>query len=320
MCEGGNIASDGTNFTESEDLSLLTTHNQPASHQFTTLWGTSAAAAQASYMAAQIMSEYPEIWPETVRALLIHSANWTNKMKNQFCPDDRKKKSREYLLRNCGYGIPNLAKALHCMQNSVNLIIESELQPYVKGKMNEMHLHRLPWPKDILRGLGETPATLRVTLSYFIEPAPGEIGWKDKYRYSSCNLRFDVINKDQSKDDFVKWINVQMRGENKKDKGEGSSGSKDWYLGSDNRNTGSIHSDFKTLNAVDLCEAEYIAVYPVMGWWRERTHLQRYNNKMRYSLVVTISTPEIEADLYTSITTQIKQQIATKIAVKKHQL
>jgi len=35
-------------------------------------------------MAAQIMAEYPEIWPETVRALLIHSARWTEKMKKQF--------------------------------------------------------------------------------------------------------------------------------------------------------------------------------------------------------------------------------------------
>ena len=32
------------------------------------------ATAQAAHMAAQIYAEYPGIWPETVRALMIHSA------------------------------------------------------------------------------------------------------------------------------------------------------------------------------------------------------------------------------------------------------
>ena len=87
------------------------------------------------------------------------------------------------------------------MNNSVNMIIQDELQPFTKKenvyKMNEMNIHALPWPKNILEALGSTEAELKVTLSYFIEPGPGEIGWKDKYRYQSCGLRFDVINADE---------------------------------------------------------------------------------------------------------------------------
>ena len=148
LCNGGNVASDGTNFTACADLSLLTTHARPTARLFSTISGTSSATAQAAWMAAQIIAEYPNIWPETVRALLIHSARWTEKMKEQFCHPDKKSTGRRNLLRACGYGIPNLEKAIQCMNNSVNLIVEGELQPFIRGGMNEMHIHNIPWPRE----------------------------------------------------------------------------------------------------------------------------------------------------------------------------
>ena len=60
------------------------------------------------------------------------------------------------------------------------MVIEGELQPYIKvgskTKMKDMDLHTLPWPRDVLMSLGENEVKLKVTLSYFIEPGPGEIG------------------------------------------------------------------------------------------------------------------------------------------------
>ncbi len=316
LCNGGNVASDGTNFTACADLSLLTTHARPTARLFSTISGTSSATAQAAWMAAQIIAEYPNIWPETVRALLIHSARWTEKMKEQFCHPDKKSTGRRNLLRACGYGIPNLEKAIQCMNNSVNLIVEGELQPFIRGGMNEMHIHNIPWPREVLQELGETPVEMRVTLSYFIEPGPGEIGWKEKYRYPSCGLRFDVINKNETKEDFIKRINVKMRGDDIKDKGEGTSGNEYWFLGPGNRDVGSIHSDFREQSAIDLCDANYVAVYPVIGWWRERAHLKRYNSKVRYSLVVSISTPKTEVDFYTPIITQVEVGVKNTVEVK----
>lgn len=316
LCDGGNIATNDTDYTECKDLSLLTTYHKPTSRLFSTICGTSSATAQAAWMAAQIIAEYPGIWPETVRALLIHSARWTPTMIAQFCNQDKKTTGRRNLLRSCGYGVPDLDRAIQCMNNSVNLVIEAELQPFVKDGMNEMHVHQIPWPKEILQDLGPAPATMRVTLSYFIEPGPGEVGWKDKYRYPSCGLRFDVINQNETKTDFMKRINIKMRGEDKKDSGEGTSGSEHWYLGSDNRDVGSVHSDYRQQNAADLCEANYIAVYPIIGWWRERANLRRYNSEIRYSLVVTISTPEVDVNLYTPIVTQIETSIKSPVEVE----
>lgn len=316
LLNGGNVATNGTDYTSCPDLSLLTTGHRPLTRKFSTIWATSSATAQASHMAAQIFAEYPDIWPETVRALLIHSARWTPQMKEQFCTDDGKKTGRRQLLRTCGYGISDINRAIQCLNNSVNLIVQGEIQPYEKRDgqkgMKEMHLHQIPWPTEVLQELGETEVEMRVTLSYFIEPGPGEKGWNNRYRYSSCGLRFDVINTNETVEDFKKRINAKMR-EDGDDRGEGTSGSSRWYLGSENRDVGSVHSDFIKASAVELCNANYLAVYPVVGWWRERGHLGKCNDTVRYSLIVSISTPNAEIDLYTPIAMQIPGLIETEI-------
>lgn len=313
LCDGGNIASNGLDYTEHPDLSLLTTGRDVINHPFTWSNATSSATAQAAWMGAKIASLYPDAWPETIRALLVHSATWTDEMKQQFCIPDRKRTGRRTLLKACGYGKPDLEKAIRCKENSVNLIIQGEIKPYENGKVNEMHLHALPWPKEELRNLEDKEAELKVTLSYFIEPGPGEIGWNNKYRYPSFGLRFEVINKDESLEDFKKRINKKMREDDPKDKGQGTSGSNDWFLGSENRDVGSIHSDSKSIPAIDLCEANYLAVYPIAGWWKERSHLNKGESEARYSLIVSITTPEENVEFLTEIVTQIENVITVPI-------
>ncbi len=67
-----------------EDLQLLTTARLQEGRLFVATGDTSAATALAARMGATIQTEYPEYWPETVRALLIHSANWTPTMMDEF--------------------------------------------------------------------------------------------------------------------------------------------------------------------------------------------------------------------------------------------
>ncbi len=313
MFNGGNMATNGSDFSECPDLSMISTNYKPLNRMFSTIWGTSSAAAQASWFSAKLLEEYPDIWPETARALMIHSAEWTDAMKQQYCIEDTKTKGRHRLLRTCGYGIPNLYRAIQCVDNSVNMIVQGELQPYEKKRMKDMHIHTLPWPKELLRELGEIPVKIKITLSYYIEPGPGEVGWKDKYRYASCGLRFDLINSDENLEDFKKRINIKMRGEDKRDNGDGTSGSESWFLGSKNRDVGSIHSDFCELSAVDLCECNRVAIYPVVGWWRERDYLGKYDSFIRYAMVITISTQKNDIDLYTPIITEIKNMVEIDI-------
>lgn len=84
VLEGGNAVKSGDGAFEDAELSVLTTSHNPIQGIFTTVNATSAATASASWLAAKIQTTYPQAWPETVRALLIHSAEWTSEMKKQF--------------------------------------------------------------------------------------------------------------------------------------------------------------------------------------------------------------------------------------------
>lgn len=316
LMDGGNIVYQDNFYSNCDDLSLLTTNYKLFENLFSTIWATSAATAQASKLSAEIYYKYPNAWPETIRALMVHSARWTDKMKQQFLPPESPKKSDiRVLLRTCGYGIPNLERAVSCKNNYVNMIIEEELQPFDYDNRvvtNELHIHKLPWPKEVLESLGDEEVELRVTLSYYIEPSPGHIGWKDKYTYQSCGLRFELKNSMESLDDFKKRINEIARAEDPNWRNE-SGKSASWYLGTNNRNVGSIHSDFMCVPAVDLSNANDIAVYPVGGWWKNRKRLKRYYDKIRYSLIISLSTKETKVDFYTPIVTEIQNPVAVPI-------
>jgi preprotein translocase subunit Sss1 len=325
VLEGGNVAFHNMEgYSEAEDLQLLTTnHKFLLGKPLTTIWATSSATAQASWIAANIQHKYPDLWTETVRALMVHSADWTSEMKRKILRNKVKPTRKDYrnLLRICGYGVPDLERAIWSANNSVNMIIEDELKPFAKKPsasnvtMNEMHIHELPWPSDILLGLGESKVKMIVTLSYYIEPGPGEIGWKDKYRYPSCGLLFDVNNPGEEKDNFLKRISKAMR-ENEDDKNEVPNDSDRWLVGINNRNLGSIHKDIWEGTASELSQSNLIIVYPVTGWWKTRTNLKKYNSKIRYSLIVTIETPEVDIDLYTAIKTKIDTKVLVKTTIE----
>jgi len=309
VLEGGNLVRGPGGFvSEHDDMAVLSTGHEPTKRQFGYFNATSAATAQAAWLAAQIQRAYPEAWPETVRGLLVHSAEWTEAMKEQFLSSETKGQFAR-LLRICGYGVPDLDRAINCYENSLTLIAQEEIQPYdVKlnshGKKTgyrtkEMHLHELPWPREVLLSLGEMQVSLRITLSYFIEPAPGEVGWKDRYRYASHALRFDVNNVNEERSSFLKRLNAAAR--DKGEKPDSSSGSERWMIGSNGRDQGSVHSDIWKGTAADLATCDMVGVYPVIGWWRERHWLNRWERKTRYSLIVSIHTPAQDVDIYTPV-------------------
>ena len=307
LMEGGNVAK-GPNDSifDHDDLKLLSTYHDPSVAQFAPFCATSAAAAQAARMAAQIHALYTDLWPETVRALIVHTAQWSSAMCSQFLPGSPTKAHYARLLRICGYGVPDLDSALYCASNSLTLISQASLQPYDHNGSRyitrDMHMYELPWPTDALMDLGETEVEMRVSLSYFVEPGPGEVGWQDRYRYPSHALRFDVNGPTETADDFVARINNQAR-----DDGEhpGTEGATDKWLIGEARNVGSIHSDTWRGTAAELAQSNRIGVYPAVGWWRERHHLGRWGRQCRYSLVVSIATPSEEVDIYTPVAVQV---------------
>lgn len=84
--------------------------------------------------------------------------------------------------------------------------------------------------------------------------------------------------------------------------------------GAENRDMGSIHSDSCKLMATEQCDCKNITVYPVIGWWRARSYLGKYESKIRYSLVVSLSTPKVDVDFCTPIMTEIGNVVETGIS------
>jgi hypothetical protein len=172
-----------------------------------------------------------------------------------------------------------------------------------------MHVYELPWPREALLELGDTLVDLRATISFFIEPGPGEIGWKDRYRYPSHALRFDIKTPTESRQDFLRRLNAAADEE----ASTGSdSGSHRWLIGTNARSLGSVHSDIWNGTATEIAASNLIGVYPVIGWWRERRHLGRCNDKTRYSLIVSLRTPEQNVDIYTPVVNLVQPAVTIK--------
>jgi len=287
---------------------MLTTHREPLVRLLTPFGDTSGASALVAHMGAHLRRQYPELWPETIRALIVHSARWTRAMHERYRPSDAKG-GYEHLVRHCGFGIPSLDRALWSAENRLTLMLEESIQPFIRKpgrsdcSLKELQVYELPWPIQQLRDLGEVEVELRVTLSYFIEPNPSERGYKYRHRYASHGYRFDVRAADESLDEFRKRLTKAAR-----DEEEGSPGTSDpegWCVGTNARHRGSIHSDIWRGPAVDLANRQHLAVFPVTGWWKERYYMDRWRRAARYALVLSIHAPEVEVDLYTPVSTQV---------------
>ncbi|NMG01853.1 S8 family peptidase [Azoarcus taiwanensis] len=310
VLEGGNLGDDGFGPIGMNSLQLLSTNNRPQERLFRAFNATSAASALCAKIASEIAVAYPALRPETIRALIVHSAEWSDGMLAMYLPEGAANKaSYAQLIRHCGWGEPNLERALWSANNSLTLVIEDELHPYKKEKgesvkSRDMNLHELPWPRAELEALQDAQVQMRVTLSYFIEPNPSTRGSASKYHYPSHRLRFDVQRPlDASTEDFVARINAAAQREDEGD--PVNPADPNWYLGDRQRHRGSLHQDVWEGTAADLASRGFLAVYPAAGWWRTRPALERYSLPARYSLVVSIRTEQTEVDLYNAIANKV---------------
>ncbi|MGC4067351.1 MAG: S8 family peptidase [Polyangiaceae bacterium] len=258
VMEGGNWAADAAGTRDTPDaLGILTTSVTRSGALLTTTRDTSPATAAAARLAAQIWSEYPELRPETIRGLIVHSARWTDAMQKRF--PAKRKDDIQQRLRCYGYGVPDKARAIYSASNAVTLLVEDELQPYKKDgsecKTNEMRLHALPWPVEALQALGSVDVTMRVTLSYFIEPSPGRRGWTNRHCYASHGLRFELQRPLETTAALLERLSASALAA-PCHPNEHSKDNREWVVGSQKRNQGSLHCDWWQGTAADLCSMQ----------------------------------------------------------------
>jgi hypothetical protein len=137
-------------------LSLLSTGSDMTTNPLVAFQTTSAASAQAARLAAQIAADHPDYWPELVRGLVVHSAEWTQPMRDAFAGSDGKKRNYE-IVRRFGYGVPDYDRATASANNHLALFAQAGIQPFKldgQRKYNECQLQAAHSDRPS-RGTGE---------------------------------------------------------------------------------------------------------------------------------------------------------------------
>ena len=288
-------------------LGVLTTDHDYPMRAFTACHDTSAATALAARAVTELWSNYPTLWPETVRALFVGSARWNMQMKSHL-PAKILKGSYAPLFQRYGYGVPDMACAQRSASNALTLIIQDSINPYKKSAKtgsdhvhNEMKLFHLPWPVSELRKLGSTLVTLRVVLSTFIAPNPSEAARGSKFRYASHNLRFKLNRPNEGTPEFVARISRTVDASDllPLDEDDG------WSFGSNRRDVGSLQIDEMTCKASDLARRSVLAVHPVAGWWKGKAIPDPDQLNARFALIVEIDAEHTAAEIYSETVTAI---------------
>ncbi len=302
------------------ELQLLTTNHvfeagRPPLSEFR---DTSAATALAANLACEFAARYPDYRPETIRAFMVHSARWTDAMRERAKYEDGSVDTTR-LLRTFGYGVPDPEMLFYSAQNNLTLVAEDTIQPFFLDeedsstiKSRDIKYHQLPWPREALEALPfDTPIEMRVTLSYFIEPSPGERGWDRKYGYPSHGLRFKVIRPTEisNSSSYASTLTTGTRTTTRTTRVRRAIGE----LGTGKPTNGSIHSNTWHGSTAELARRGYIAIHPTLGWWRTRKKEGRYGRSVRYSLIVSIYTPRQEIDIYTPVAVQVGIDIPIEI-------
>jgi hypothetical protein len=313
VLEAGNLLisrGDPPSIYEHDVVSIVTTslEEQVGRNPLGTISMTSAATAQAARLAAVASGHYPDLWPETIRGLLVHSAEWTGPMWNEVRPPATKTQRAE-LLKRYGYGVPTEERVLHSASNAVTLICQDWIQPYERDdgrtRLAQLRVHELPWPARELLDLQDAEVRIKVTLSYFVEPNPSSRLWKQRYAYRSHGLRFAVRQAGETDTQFRRRVGKETATDDDSDGVEDTAEERHWLIGAAARNRGSIHSDVYTTTAADLSDSGAIGVFPVGGWWKSGTRHDRAERRVRYALLVSLTTPRTDIDLYTPIAIKI---------------
>jgi hypothetical protein len=229
----------------------------------------------------------------------------------QIDPDPRlsPRQRCQQLLRTVGYGMPILRDALATSRSRVTLVAERELQPFhrVDGRIapNQMDVFTLPWADQVLTQSPDSQVRIKVTLSYFIEPNPGNRGYTSIYRYAGCQLRFRVSDPGQTREDLISAVSAatQVAEEDEEERIEPARFPRDprWQIGPKAATRGSLHSDCWVGTAAEAADMKHIAIYPMTGWWKTRIGQGRFEARQPYSLIVTLESLAGDLDLYAEI-------------------
>ena len=267
-------------------------------------FGTSFAAPRVTHIAARLAAEFPNESCLLYRALIVQSARW---------PDWALAKTNEEkynVIRQIGYGIPDVERAISNTPNCITLITQGE--KFIKAGEVDIYQVQLP---DSLRSPGEEfEILLEITLSYKAQPRRTR---RNRRKYLSTWLDWDCSKTGEDSKHFLGRMLANHKIPEDAEKGDELF---TWTLGKEkryrsiknvSRSIGTIQKDWAFVKSYDLREAFCIAVVGHEGW----------NNdpfaEVPYSLVVSFEAIQADIPIYTSIVeAQIETEVQTETEIE----
>jgi len=265
--------------------------------------GTSFATPKVSHIAARLAAELPNERCLLYRALIVQSARWPEWAM-------AKDVNKLHIIRQIGYGLPNVDRALGNSPNRVTFMTTGERKIVAK----QAHIYQVKLPEK-LRSPGDNFQILvEITLSYKAQPRRTR---RNRRKYLSTWLDWECSKKGEDPEIFLARILKEYDTPEDSDKKE--KGFK-WMLGKQNnhgiikdvsRSAGTIQKDWAIVNSFELTEAFSIAVVGHEGW----------NNdpfaEVPYSLVVSFEAIQADIPIYTPmVEAQIETEVQTETEIE----
>jgi len=109
--------------------------------------GSSFSAPRVSHLAALLVERYPDASPNLLRALLVQSAR---------LPEGVREWVPAMAMRLCGFGVPDLDRALFCRPHRATLFYEGEIVP------DQVKLFDIPVPPEFAKTKGRKAITITI--------------------------------------------------------------------------------------------------------------------------------------------------------------
>jgi hypothetical protein len=209
-----------------------------------------------------------------------------------------------HVIRQIGYGLANVDRALGNSPNRITLMTTGERRIVAK----QAHVYQVKLPEQ-LRSQGESlEILLEVTLSYKAQPRRTR---RNRRKYLSTWLDWDCSKKGEDPERFLERILKEYDAPEDAEKGDKGF---QWTLGkrSNNhgkiegvsRSAGTLQKDWTAVNSFELTEAFCIAVVGHEGWNNDP------EASVPYSLVVSFEAIQADIPIYASI---VEAQVETEV-------
>jgi hypothetical protein len=215
-----------------------------------------------------------------------------------------------HVIRQIGYGIPNLDRALGNSPNRITLITRGNN----RIKARQAHVYQVKLPEG-LRSQGEEHEILvEVTLSYKAQPRRTR---RNRRKYLSTWLDWDCSKKEEDPEKFLARILKEYDTPEKADKGQEVF---QWTIGKKAKNYGKIHGvsrsagtvqkDWTVVKSFQLREAFCIAVVGHEGWNNDP------DAEAPYSLVISFEALASNIPIYTTfVEAQVEIELEQQVEI-----